>query len=130
MNDYVWNGVAMMSKEKFAELAKIEWKDDFCLDTVTVSVNEYMQISMFLSDIGKPETKALYENAGFTLLNNHIKEKYFPESKEVSDELRELVWCLNNQWIASNDVNANSQMYFKGEPLSHFLERMADKLEQ
>ena len=112
-----------MSKEKFVEHVTVKWEDTEingwpvkqCISSLGFYVKNNVDSDIY--EMNEPEIKRFIENKNLERIDHDMKRMLYPDIDEVIDELNRIARLMKGD-----------NTFYKGEPLYHVLERLADKL--
>lgn len=121
-----------MSKEKLAELVTVKWEDG-CNDgwsvkqcTMSLSFHVKNQVDSNIFEMNEPEIKRYIQNEILKRLDLEMKSVLYPDIDEVIDELHRIARLMRE--LDTISTYESCKLFYKGEPIYHVLERLADKL--
>lgn len=123
-----------MSKEKLAELVTVKWEDDCNTGwpvkqcTMSLSFNVKYQVDSNIYEMNEPEIKRYIQNEILKRLDRDVKSVLYPDIEEVIDELHCIARLLEETHMRELGILSKDELFYKGEPFYHVLERLADKL--
>lgn len=112
-----------MSKEKLAEYVTVKWEDSYNtgwpVKQCTMSLNYYVKntVDSDIYEMNEPEIKRHIQNKNLERIDRDMKRMLYPDIDEVINELNNIVRLMKGD-----------NTFYKGEPLYHVLERLANKL--